>query len=261
MAKITGKIIVIVKGDLDDLRQLSCEAESWGMVVHTYQDGETAMASISESNVPDVMVCSYTLSGMDGVELAHHLMERDLRPPVLILLAAAGIDTGALPHGLFDFIISKPVEYSVIKGLIHGALAAHRDLLSLGPQDVAKAPSDPMEGLLNLELIQEYASDPETFEMIVEGFGGIIDGHSQQMRSAIAAGDVVEVRKHLHSVIGSTGNLGLQQLYDHYSLVQAKIHESGQLPSAVFIDAAIELLGASLAALKAKGIVRDSFEW
>lgn len=261
MAKITGKIIVIVKGDLSDLKRLSFEAESWGMEVHAYQDGESAVAAISESNVPDVMLCSYTLAGMNGVELARDLIERDLRPPVLILLAAAELDPSAIPGGLFDFIISKPFEYSVIKGFIHGALALHRNSLISAPQDEVAAPVGPADELLNLEMIQEYASDPETFEMIVEGLGGIVDEHSQQMRVAIAAGDAVEVRKHLHSLVGSTGSLGLQRLYDHYSVVHAEIHKTGQLPNVGFIDTAMDLLGASLAALKAKGIVRDTFEW
>ncbi|MFT4901809.1 MAG: CheY-like chemotaxis protein [Lentimonas sp.] len=257
MSKVAGRSILILENNIDELHRLTVEAQEHGMRVFSYSDSQPVCDLLAAGEIPDVMLIDHDLPGGDAVKLAQRVSKWNSKKPVLLLMSSIQGDSEVVPPGLFEFILIKPLERRVLKGLIHNALLSNDELrVELNSKSV-----DELGPVLNLQMIEEFLFDQETYEMIVEGFGVIINEHGDQIKAAIEQDQILVVRSHLHALIGSTGNVGLKKLYEYYRTVQSRIHKFGEMPNPNFVDEATKICKQSLAALKAHGIVRASFEW
>ena len=257
--QIKGKTIAIVSDDRTYSGRLAMQALVWGMQVQEHSSAESMLDAFSGTLWPDFLLADHLLPGMNGVKLARLVTKISVarsRRPALILMAAAGADSFTVPPGLVDYVLYKPIGDRMLQGLIYDACAnlpAHSSELALSNVEV--------EAFLNLDMIEEFTDDPGTYEMIVDGFSEIIADHGRQMMRAIEQNDLLELSKHLHMLVGSSGNIGLKKLYQHFKAVQKGIHDFNELPDPSFISEALDITEGTLLVLKFKGIVSPSFEW
>jgi CheY-like chemotaxis protein len=86
-----------------------------GHTVQTADGGETALAMLEQGKF-DLIVTDYRMKGMNGVELARLIKERQPHLPIVMATAFADEFTvlGKPPEGV-DFVISKPFSQKILR--------------------------------------------------------------------------------------------------------------------------------------------------
>jgi CheY-like chemotaxis protein len=86
-----------------------------GHTVQTADSGETALAMLEQGKF-DLIVTDYRMKGMNGVEMARLVKERQPHLPVVMATAFADEFNilGKPPEGV-DFVISKPFSQKILR--------------------------------------------------------------------------------------------------------------------------------------------------
>ncbi len=118
---------VLVVDDEPSIRKvIAAQLGRDGHVVDTAQDGEEAIAALSNADI-DVVLTDLRMPGLDGMGLLRWM--RDTRPevPVVVLTAWGTVETAvdALKEGATDFL-TKPFDQVVLRRTIERALATRR---------------------------------------------------------------------------------------------------------------------------------------
>jgi len=110
-------VVCIVDDDTDVLGSLRFLLETDGFDVRTFRSGAALLNSIAAGEV-DCLVIDYKMPGMNGLDLAIRLQERDIDSPIILITgypdqdisrkaAAAGIRHVVLKPLLEDSLVSR----------------------------------------------------------------------------------------------------------------------------------------------------------
>jgi PAS domain S-box-containing protein len=116
----TGLRILVVDDNHDAAEVLSMLLESMGLDVHSVDNGPAALAAIPEYR-PNIILMDIGMPGMDGNEVARRIREQPQFNDIkLIALTGWGQEKDRrLSHESgFDYHLTKPVNFKVLKGLI-----------------------------------------------------------------------------------------------------------------------------------------------
>ncbi len=116
----TGLRILVVDDNHDAAEVLSMLLESMGLDVHSVDSGPAALAAIPEYR-PNIILMDIGMPGMDGNEVARRIREQPQFNDIkLIALTGWGQEKDRrLSHESgFDYHLTKPVNFKVLKGLI-----------------------------------------------------------------------------------------------------------------------------------------------
>jgi putative two-component system response regulator len=115
--------ILVIDDDSQVLESLLFLLSDQGFRVVTANNAVEALARLEDRNV-QVVLTDIRMPGMDGIELAGKIHDRDPDLPVLIMTAYAEVEVavGALKRGAFDFIY-KPLNHDLLLHAIDKAVA------------------------------------------------------------------------------------------------------------------------------------------
>lgn len=123
----TGQIlnqstILVVDDDCQVLKTLQLLLNEEGYLVVPAGNAVEALVLLEDHNV-NVVLTDIRMPGMDGIELAGKIHDRDPNLPVLIMTAFAEVEVavGALKRGAFDFIY-KPFNHDLLLHAINKAV-------------------------------------------------------------------------------------------------------------------------------------------
>lgn len=86
-----GRVIVVVDDDISVRESLESLIRSVGMQVRVFASAEEFL-STAHRRKEDCLILDVRLPGMSGVELYHHLLDRDGQVPVIFITAHASDD-------------------------------------------------------------------------------------------------------------------------------------------------------------------------
>ena len=115
-----GLRVLVVDDNHDAAEVLSLLLESMGLDVQSVDSGPAALAAIPEYR-PNVILMDIGMPGMDGNEVARRVREQPQFNDIkLIALTGWGQEKDRrLSHESgFDYHLTKPVNFKVLKGLI-----------------------------------------------------------------------------------------------------------------------------------------------
>jgi putative two-component system response regulator len=122
--------ILVVDDDYQVLKTLLLLLSEEGLLVVPANNAAEALVLLEERNV-QVVLTDIRMPGMDGIELAGKIHERNPDLPVLIMTAYAEVEVAvsALKRGVFDFIY-KPFNHNLLIHAINKA-ATFNDMKTL----------------------------------------------------------------------------------------------------------------------------------
>lgn len=114
--------ILVVDDELDTCRNLSDILSELGYRVDIAQDGFTALAMVREKSY-DVALLDLKMPGMDGLTLYREIKKLSAGTVGIVVTAYAGPNTTseAMEAGAWH-VLSKPVDFKGLLGLVHEAL-------------------------------------------------------------------------------------------------------------------------------------------
>jgi len=126
--------ILIVDDDSGHQTTLKTIIRSWGYVVDTAEDGDTAIRRVNAAPF-DLVLMDVRMARMGGIEALAQIKAYNPSIPVIIMTAYSSVETAveALKAGAYDYLI-KPLEFDVLKLTLerareHAGLKAENELL------------------------------------------------------------------------------------------------------------------------------------
>lgn len=90
MQKIESTPVLLAEDD-DDERRMFCRLlKHFGWDVIEAEDGETALELTEENGIPPLLITDIMMPGMNGIELAGKLRQKDPQMPVIFITGYAG---------------------------------------------------------------------------------------------------------------------------------------------------------------------------
>jgi CheY-like chemotaxis protein len=112
--------ILVVEDNADAAESLRLVLLSQGHQVHVLHDGVAAAETVELLN-PDVVLLDIGLPGLDGLEVARRVRQRDLeRQPLLVATTGLGRDEDRARSAQagFDHHLVKPIDVAALKSLL-----------------------------------------------------------------------------------------------------------------------------------------------
>lgn len=126
--------ILIVDDDPGHLITLKTIVRSWGYVVETADDGDTAVVQVTTEPF-DLVLMDVRMARMDGIEAMEQIKAYNPSIPIIIMTAYSSVESAvdALKAGAYDYLI-KPLDFEVLKLTIerareHAGLKTENELL------------------------------------------------------------------------------------------------------------------------------------
>jgi two-component system response regulator AtoC len=116
------KQILVVDDEPNLRRVLSAQLERDGYDVHTSEDGEQALAHLTEHHI-DLVITDLRMPKLDGMELLRRISALEDPMPVVMITAHGTVDTAveALKMGAFDYI-TKPFDQEDVRTIVRKAV-------------------------------------------------------------------------------------------------------------------------------------------
>jgi two-component system, NtrC family, response regulator AtoC len=116
------KQILVVDDEPNLRRVLSAQLERDGYDVHTSEDGEQALALLTEHHI-DLVITDLRMPRLDGMELLRRISALEDPMPVVMITAHGTVDTAveALKMGAFDYI-TKPFDQEDVRTIVRKAV-------------------------------------------------------------------------------------------------------------------------------------------
>ena len=197
--------------------------ESLGYAVEVADDGLVAL-SVFDHERHDLVLMDVQMPRMDGLTAVRELRKRPgRRVPVVAMTAAAvaGERERCLEAGMDDFL-SKPVDLQALRRTV----ATWLDATPAGSSDV-DAETDYAERVVDgvdlgrLDELRDMDPDSTAYlERAIDRFTGNLEGHVDDLRSAVRAGDIAALRFSAHRLAGSCGILGLVAVCEHLTALE-----------------------------------------
>ena len=110
-------VIYVVDDDQGVLGSLRFLLETDGFEVRTFRSGAALLDSVAESRV-DCIVIDYKMPGMNGIDLANRLRERNVQAPVVMI-------TGYPDESISNRAAAAGVRHVVLKPHLEDSLVIH----------------------------------------------------------------------------------------------------------------------------------------
>ncbi len=107
--------ILIVDDEPDILETLPDVLHKWGHRTFVARNGAEGVQLFGEHHI-DFVITDMKMPEMDGVELLHHILQKDSGAMVIFLTGYPSLDTAitALRSGAYDYLV-KPVNLDELK--------------------------------------------------------------------------------------------------------------------------------------------------
>lgn len=136
--------VLIVDDELESRKSLSKllgELEGYSVLEPSATNGEEALALI-ESLKPDVVLLDIGMSGLDGLQVAARLCEREAPPAVVFCTGADEYGSQAFTDSALSHV-AKPVEASALRDALRKAEKPNRAQLAALTRPPAEAGGEP----------------------------------------------------------------------------------------------------------------------
>ena len=137
-----AKTVLVVDDDPTQRRLTQGVLEREGFAVAHAESGEAAIDRLMAGEPADVILLDLTMPGLGGMATLKEMRQRGFATPVIVVTAAAGIDTvvQAMQAGAGDFFV-KPVDpkyYATEAELARERMLRHDDHTAPGAQTAAR---------------------------------------------------------------------------------------------------------------------------
>jgi PAS domain S-box-containing protein len=224
---VQGSLRVLVAEDNRINQQLAAMLlASAGHRVDLAENGEEAVAAV-QANDYDIVLMDVQMPVLDGIQATSRI--RALPPPkcaVPIIAVTAHAMAGAREQYLssgMDGYLSKPLDLDALLDTLAGYAGTD-----------APAPAAEREADLDSEVLAalERHLPRDRIAELLEMFTEQIDANLTAIESAVAAGDLVAVRREAHTLAGCSGNVGAARL----SRLARELSEAGRTGEAARVD-------------------------
>ncbi|MGK7922583.1 MAG: response regulator [Trichodesmium sp.] len=111
--ELVNKKVLIVDDNSTNIKILSKQTESWGMIVSAAKNANQALELIATHNDFDVAIIDMQMPGMNGLTLSQKIRQYPIYQNLpLVILTSLGKQEISLSDQLFAAIINKPVKQS-----------------------------------------------------------------------------------------------------------------------------------------------------
>ena len=111
--------ILVVDDNIDSATSLARVLQRQDHQVQVAHDGRTALLAAAADD-PDVVLLDIAMPGLDGLEVARHLRQRNGRHPLLVAITGYGRseDRRRTAEAGFDHHLVKPVNLQTLRALL-----------------------------------------------------------------------------------------------------------------------------------------------
>ncbi|RZA00878.1 MAG: response regulator [Sphingobacteriaceae bacterium] len=125
--QLTGKNVLIVDDNTTNLRILQLQLQQWKLNSIPAYSADEALKILDDHDPGyfDLVISDMQMPGMDGVELAKVIKNRD-KPIPVIMLSSIGDETRKKHPGLFSFVLVKPAKQQLLNKSIQLVLLSKK---------------------------------------------------------------------------------------------------------------------------------------
>ena len=246
--RLDGLRVLVVEDNPVNLAILLRTIADAGANAEGVTSGPDALARLEQACAHvDLVLLDVTMPGMDGIEVAHRIRQNETEGQHLLIVGlTAHVDPavqGACLASGMDRVLAKPVGPSELRRALreiwNGVMSAGR----------GRKASDAGGKMLNDELVAELI-DEMGAKAAVTFMRQALAEAQQVLVKLQAEGMTVELRRQVHSAIGSSGLTGLTGIEAALRLLQAEARANVPLGKAtrIFVET-IESTSSALEAL------------
>jgi signal transduction histidine kinase/response regulator of citrate/malate metabolism len=229
---VSGNVL-LAEDNIDNQKLVALYLRRVGASVATAENGQEAIA-MALARPYDLIFMDLQMPVLGGIEATRKLRQKGYRGPIVALTAnATKEDTEACTAAGCDDFISKPVQ----RDRLNECLARY-----LKPRDASKDSREPIKSSLLLE-------EPALIDLVAE-FVKRLPTAIREIKSAFDSKDAELVKQRLHSLKGSSGNFGYDELFRLCQTLEfevAKANPPGIAKLLGELDRMAELIGQGLA--------------
>lgn len=178
---------ILIIDDEEGMRDSCCQALSKeGYVLETAGDGDTGWQKIREKG-PDIVLVDLKIPGISGMELLEKTKEYDPSIISVVITGYASIESAveAMRRNAYDFL-PKPFTPEQLRIIVKRGLERRR--LSIEAMRLRREKEKMKENFITLvshQLRSPLITILQTFEVILEGFGGKVAGEQKGMMEEV----------------------------------------------------------------------------
>ncbi|NPC98943.1 response regulator [Nocardioides sp. zg-DK7169] len=231
-----GRVLVV---EDNEVNQLVAEGllGRLGYEVRIVEHGAAAVAAVAaDPGLYDAVLMDCQMPVMDGYDATRAIRAmpgRAGRLPIVAMTAAAVAEERdrCLAAGMDDFL-AKPVDVGALEATLERWVAARPETAEAGPAAAEIAPAAPPASTGVAERLGSLLDSGIPAELVTrmaDRFHQVAERALVGAREAVDAGDATAVAAAVHALRGSSGNLGLGDVAERCSGLEAAARE-GRLP-------------------------------
>ncbi len=231
--------------------------EPLGAVVDIADNGEIVLQQLAERGAAfDMILMDIQMPVMDGLEATRRIRSGSVRADIpIIALTAHALEAEkqrAREAGMDDFL-TKPIEPDQLLAVIQRWRktqpmdAASAEAEAPRPS-AATAPPPDIPGIDTADGLRRMMGRRPLYEKILGEFISRFDGETERIRTALADGDQQGAVRRAHSVKGTAGMIGAQQLSSLAADLELVLKEESSNPSEALqaFDAELQMVLAGI---------------
>lgn len=212
-ARLRGRILLAEDGG-DNQVVIGHFLRQAGLEVTVAENGQSAIDQVRLGHPAfDAVLMDIQMPVMNGYDATRGLRRLGYSGPIIALTANAmeSDRLNCLAAGCNAYI-SKPINRNallrMLAGFLAGAAAEEAPLppaspTPLAPEPVAEPPEEPLHS--------RFADDPD-FLIMIRDYGDRLPGQFEEIRQAVADGDLIRIGYTAHKMVGAGGMYGFPEL-------------------------------------------------